>query len=236
MGRRVAAKTRGAVSAGTRKIDCRMAGMRSTSRRCSISLRRSASKYPLQPSSESGAAGGRCKERPCQDVALQACGYEGLEATRHHQRAPARSRSLLKEWPDDLSRASFYPLTAPRIGSKCSDRCNGRGLYASPPGALPHQASLSRTDHVFSVGEREQSPAFALEEGASRAPDGLGTAEHHFFAALHANKDYAPRRTDHACPPSVQSPFAGSTLAHPRGRHKVNLPRLRATSASPTTT
>lgn len=85
---------------------------------------------------------------------------------------------------------------------------------------------------VFPVGEREQLPAFALEEGASRAPDGLGATEHYLFAALPANKDHASVRTDHVRP-SGSCSARGIRLTHPRGGHKVNLPGLRATFASP---
>src|SRR3712207_5881679 len=78
-------------------------------------------------------------------------------------------------------------------------RAGGFGTHASilavqSPGDLgaevpivlpraPDHPSLPGPSLVFPVGEREQPPALALEEGDRRAPDRDGTAEYHLLAA-----------------------------------------------------
>ena len=62
------------------------------------------------------------------------------------------------------------------------------------------QSFASGPSLVFSVSERELLPAFAIKEGAGGAPDRLRTTKHHLLAALFADEDHAPRRTDHVYP------------------------------------
>ncbi len=62
------------------------------------------------------------------------------------------------------------------------------------------QSSVPGSSLVLSVGEREQLPALALEEGAGGVPDRLGTAEHHLLAAPVADEDHAPRRISQGYP------------------------------------
>ena len=71
---------------------------------------------------------------------------------------------------------------------------------------MSDQSFTSGPSLVFSVSERELLPAFAIKEGAGGAPDRLGTTEHHLFAALFAEKDHLPPRTDHIYPLRVFVP------------------------------
>lgn len=91
-----------------------------------------------------------------------------------------------------------------------SEPRDGRGCVPILP--RPFEQSLpSGPSLVFSVGEREQLPAFALKECDSGVPDRLGTTEHHLFAALFAEKDNLPRRTDYVYPLRI---FVPSREAH----------------------
>ena len=87
------------------------------------------------------------------------------------------------------------------------------------------QSFASGPSLIFSISEREQVPACALEEGAGGAPDRLGTTEYHLFAALIAEKDYAPRRIDHDYP---------SRSLFLRGRHALT--PLRSAQGEPAST
>ena len=69
------------------------------------------------------------------------------------------------------------------------------------------QSFASGPSLIFSISEREQVPACALEEGAGGAPDRLRTTEHHLFAALFAEKDHLPPRTVHIYPLRVLLPL-----------------------------
>jgi hypothetical protein len=65
---------------------------------------------------------------------------------------------------------------------------------------MPDQSFPSDPSLVLSISEREQLPAFALEEGAGGAPDRLGATQHYLLATLIADKDNVPRRIDHVYP------------------------------------
>jgi hypothetical protein len=89
------------------------------------------------------------------------------------------------------------------------------------------QSFASGPSLVFSVSKREQLPAVALEEGAGGAPDRLRTTQHHFLAALLADKDNLPRRIDHDYPLQV--------LLFCRGRHALTPARLSQGEPASTT-
>jgi hypothetical protein len=109
----------------------------------------------------------------------------------------------------------------PYIRADHSDRDR---ILVLPP--TSDQSFASGPSLVFSVSKREQLPAFALEEGAGGAPDRLRTTQHHFLAALLADKDNLPRRIDHDYP--SRSLFC-------RGRHALTPARLSQGEPASTT-